>query len=167
MKRAVEMPGCGRGGKPKAGFPPRPRALGNRQRQAIHTFPPPRRRGRMEKWKSKSRIPTFPPARFPIFKPKKGGLAADRFAPAFRLILRENQNRRSGSFFDENMLPGMCIPIGRFPHLRCRTGQRSPGSRSAARIESSAPKTPLGRCDASSRSLPWPAVRSVSIRRFP
>ena len=37
-------------------------------------------------------------------KTKKGGLAADRFAPAFRLILRENQNRRSGSFFDENML---------------------------------------------------------------
>jgi len=58
----------------------------------------------MEKWKSKSRIPTFPSARFPVFKPKKGGLAADRFAPAFRLILRENQNRRSGSFFDENML---------------------------------------------------------------
>lgn len=75
---------------------------------AIPTFPPPRRRGRMEKWKSKSRIPTFPPARVSIGNPKnktkKGVLAADRFAPAFRLILCENQNRRSGSSFDENML---------------------------------------------------------------
>jgi len=122
------MLGCGRGGKPKSGFPPRPRALGNRQRRAIPTFPPPRRRSRLEKWKSKSRIPTFPPARFPTFKPKKGGLAADRSAPAFRLILRENRNRRSGSFFDENMLP-IPVPSGPDHSCLCFTGQTVPRSR--------------------------------------
>jgi hypothetical protein len=52
---------------------------------AIPTFPQLRRGA--GKWKTKSRFPTFPLA---VFLPKtnqKGGLAADRFAPAFRLIL--------------------------------------------------------------------------------
>jgi cysteine synthase len=52
--------------------------------------------------KQDSHFPTSPSIYIEI---KKGGPAADRFAPAFRLILRENQNRPSGSFFDENMLP--------------------------------------------------------------
>jgi hypothetical protein len=56
MKRAVEMTGHGRRGKPKAGFPRTPTALGNRC--AIPTFPPPRRA--MEKWKTRNRFPTFP-----------------------------------------------------------------------------------------------------------
>jgi hypothetical protein len=41
-----------------------------------------------EKWKSRSRIPTFPPARVPLRKTKtKGGLAAGRIASM--LILYE------------------------------------------------------------------------------
>src|SRR6185312_10377202 len=55
MKTAVEMTGHGRRGKPKAGFPPTPTALGNRC--TISTFPPPRRA--MEKWETRNRFPTF------------------------------------------------------------------------------------------------------------
>ena len=63
----------------------------------------------VEKWKSKSTIPTFPPhlqpaaqgsrsglrgSRFEQPRTTKGGLAADRFAPAFRFIVGlENANR--------------------------------------------------------------------------
>ena len=87
---AVEMTGHGRGGKPKAGFPPRPQPL-EIANNAIPTFPQPRRGA--EKWKTKSTFPTFPLAVFAFVKTRqKGGLAADRFAPA------------SGSFFDEKML---------------------------------------------------------------
>src|SRR5580700_8630360 len=50
--------------KTKIGFPSLPTVLGNRC--AIPTFPPPRRRTQMEKWKSKSRIPTFPLHGFPL-----------------------------------------------------------------------------------------------------
>jgi hypothetical protein len=40
----------------------------------IPTFPQLRRRGRMEKWKTKSRFPTFPPPRVDISKkPKNHG----------------------------------------------------------------------------------------------
>src|SRR5260370_13673767 len=47
----------GQRGKPKAGFPrcPQPLEIAN---GAISTFPPPRRR--VEKWKPKSRFPSFP-----------------------------------------------------------------------------------------------------------
>jgi hypothetical protein len=59
----------------------------------------------MEKWKSKNRDFHFPTRSIPRFSNvKKGGLAAGRFAPAARLILRENQMPISGSFLDENML---------------------------------------------------------------
>ena len=104
MKKAVEMPGHGRGGKPKAGFPPRPQPLeiakGGR-------FPHSHRPDDEAGWKTGN-----PKAGFPLshrlddlyIETKKGGLAADRFAPAFRLILHENQIRASGSSFDENML---------------------------------------------------------------
>ena len=37
----------------------------------ISTFPQPRRRRRMEKWKTKSRFSTFPPPRFLISLKKK------------------------------------------------------------------------------------------------
>jgi hypothetical protein len=56
-KRAVEMTGYGKRGKPKAGFPRFPQPL--EIALAIPTFPQPRDY-REEKWKSKSRIPTFP-----------------------------------------------------------------------------------------------------------
>ena len=82
------MPGHGRGGKPKAGFPPRPQPL--EIAGAIPTFPPPRRDA--EKWKTKSAFPTFPLAVYRISIPQKGVLAADRFASS------------PGSFFDEKML---------------------------------------------------------------
>ena len=53
---------------------------------AIPTFPQLPRGA--EKWKTKSRFPTFPLAVFSSPKTnQKGGLAADRFAPASRLIL--------------------------------------------------------------------------------
>jgi hypothetical protein len=53
----------------------------------IPTFPPPRLG--VENWKTKSRFPTFPLVVLYLFqnRTKKGGLAADRFAPTFRLIL--------------------------------------------------------------------------------
>jgi hypothetical protein len=37
----------------------------------IPTFPQLRRRGRMGKWKTKSKFSTFPPPRFPLFQTKK------------------------------------------------------------------------------------------------
>jgi hypothetical protein len=90
MKTAVEMTGHGRRGKPKAGFPPRPQPL-EIAKNAIPTFPQPRRGA--EKWKTKSTFPTFPLTVLVfVSKTQKGGLAADRFAPA------------PGSFFDEKML---------------------------------------------------------------
>src|SRR6266581_2017041 len=83
--------GCGndgRGeneGKPNPGFPSFSPALGNRC--AIPTFPPPRRGA--EKWKTKTQFSTFPLAVIAAPKPnKKGDPAADRSAPAFRLILQ-------------------------------------------------------------------------------
>jgi hypothetical protein len=90
MKTAVEMTGHGRGGKPTAGFPPRPQPL-EIANDAIPTFPQPRRGA--EKWKTKSTFLTFPlTVLLVVSKTQKGGLAADRFAPA------------PGSFFDEKML---------------------------------------------------------------
>jgi hypothetical protein len=84
MKTAVEMTGHGRRGKPNAGFPPAPTALGNRG--AIPTFPPsPRRSG---KWKTKNRFPHFPLPRVALFDQiQKGGLAAE-LRSSSRLIVR-------------------------------------------------------------------------------
>jgi hypothetical protein len=66
---------------------------------AIPTFPQLRRGA--EKWKTKSRFPTFPLAIFSSPKTNpKGGLAADRFAPAFRLILRL-ENADNPAFSDQ------------------------------------------------------------------
>lgn len=102
-KTTVEMTGHGRGGKPKAGFPPRPQPL-----EIAARFPHSHRRDEaVEKWKAKSRLPTFPRHDSPSLKlkrQKKGGPAAGRIAPASRLILYENQNLASGSFLNENML---------------------------------------------------------------
>ncbi len=54
---------------------------------AIPTFP--QLLLRVEKWKTKSRFPTFPlVVSLSKTNTKKGGLAADRFAPASRLILQ-------------------------------------------------------------------------------
>src|ERR1700682_4189010 len=64
------MPDHGRGGKPKAGFPPRPQSLEIAQ-DAISTFPQSRRGA--EKWKTKTTFPTFPLVVY-ISKPK-GALA--------------------------------------------------------------------------------------------
>src|SRR5580704_16625841 len=77
--------------KTKNGFPSLPTALGNRC--AIPTFPPPQRRTQMEKWKSKSRIPTFPLHGFPL--PNSFRKEAE---------LRIASLPPSGSSFDEKML---------------------------------------------------------------
>src|ERR1700686_5155017 len=76
----------GQRGKPKPGFPRCPQPLEITQ-DVISTFPPSRLG--VEKWKTKSRFPTFPlVVLYPSHnKTKKGGPAADRFAPVFRLIL--------------------------------------------------------------------------------
>jgi hypothetical protein len=42
----------------------------------IPTFPQPRRRRRMEKWKTKDRFSTFPPPRFLYLKKKNTGARA-------------------------------------------------------------------------------------------
>jgi hypothetical protein len=57
-KRAMEMTGYGKRGKPKAGFPSFPTALGNRQ-SAIPTFPQPQLlpRGKVEIQKQDSHFP--------------------------------------------------------------------------------------------------------------
>src|SRR5688572_23856144 len=85
MKTAVEMTGHGRGGKPKAGFPPRPQPL-EIATSAIPTFPQPRRRA--EKWKTKNTFPTFPLTVLCLFlnqgrRPGSGSLRSRS-----RLILR-------------------------------------------------------------------------------
>src|ERR1700719_459483 len=82
--------------KTKNGFPSLPTALGNRC--AIPTFPPPRRRTQMEKWKSKSRIPTFPLHGFPL--PNSFRKEAE---------LRIASLPPSGSSFDEKMLAQSCL----------------------------------------------------------
>ena len=80
------MPDHGRGGKPKAGFPPRPQSL-EIAHDAISTFPQSRRGA--EKWKTKTTFPTFPLA---VYISKTERSPGGRFAPP------------SGSFFDEKML---------------------------------------------------------------
>jgi hypothetical protein len=66
--------------------PLRPQALEIAQ-DAIPTFPPPRRGA--EKWKTKKHVSHFPACCLWVFKTtRKGGLAAGRYAPPFRLILR-------------------------------------------------------------------------------
>ena len=98
-RRAVEMTGYGRLGKPKAGFPRCPQPLEIAQ-DAISTFPPPLRRG---PWKSGN-----PKAGFPLSH------RPDSSSP-------QNQNQRKeawrrvaslpppGSFFNENMLMLMML----------------------------------------------------------
>jgi hypothetical protein len=79
----------GKRGNPKAGFPLFPPFLGNLAQNA--RFPHSHSSGgsrRMEKWKTKSRFPTFPPPRIPFLpevnraagglRPPPGG---GRFAP--------------------------------------------------------------------------------------
>src|SRR5712671_2819600 len=79
------MTACGRRGNQSQVSHGRPQSL-EIAKAAIPTFPQLRRGA--EKWKTKSRFPTFPLAVFSSPKTnQKGDLAADRFAPAFRLIL--------------------------------------------------------------------------------
>ena len=99
--------GHGRRGKPKAGFPRRPQPLGNRKRRDSHisTAATTRPDGKVEIQEQDSHFPTGPRIYRELrTKTKKGGLAADRYAPAFRLIMCDNQNRRPGSSFNEKML---------------------------------------------------------------
>ena len=80
-QRAVEMTDHGRGGKPKAGFPPRPQSL-EIANSAIPTFPQPRRGA--GKWKTKSTFSTFPLTVYAFVKTRKerrpgGGSLRSRF----------------------------------------------------------------------------------------
>src|SRR5271154_2648874 len=85
------MPGRGRCGKPKPGFPQRPSALGNRC--AIPTFPQP------------------PPPTFPLIKNQK----KERRTP----VTSSSPNYfASGSSFDENMLKPPGGHRGKQPRFR-------------------------------------------------
>src|ERR1700676_323751 len=66
---------CGKRGKPKAGFPLFPQPLGNlaNNRRDSHISTVPAGSRRMEKWKTKSRFPTFPPPRVPYLRNEKPG----------------------------------------------------------------------------------------------
>ena len=81
---AVEMTGYGRRGKPNPGFPRRPQPL-----EIAARFPHSHRRD--EARKSGKRKARFPLSRLLFVyrkRTQKGGPAAGRFAPAFRLIVR-------------------------------------------------------------------------------
>ena len=83
--------GCGNAGpwtlrKTKGRFPSAPTALGNRKQRDSHIPTAAMRRGKVE---NEKHVSHFPACCFTVSnKNQKGGLAADRFAPAFRLILR-------------------------------------------------------------------------------
>jgi hypothetical protein len=84
MKMAVEMPGHGKRGKPKAGFPSLSTALGNRSTRFPHSH---RHDEQWKRWKAKGRLPTFPLHYDSLIEDfKKGGLAAE--LRSFRLIVR-------------------------------------------------------------------------------
>ena len=83
-KRAVEMPGLWKAWKAKGRLPPlstSPLGISPKTGE-IPTFPQLRRRGRMEKWKTKSRFSTFPPPPFlfPKTKTQAAGGAIARAA---------------------------------------------------------------------------------------
>ena len=80
---------------------------------------PQLRRG-AEKWKTKSRFPTFPLSVFLPPTNQKGGLAADRFAPAFRLILGLENAGASGPFSGEerSQKESATTPNGRSQPIR-------------------------------------------------
>jgi hypothetical protein len=62
----MEKPGCGRGGKPNPGVPPRPQTL-EIANPAIPTFPQPRRSGgKVESQKTASHFPTARPFPYQI-----------------------------------------------------------------------------------------------------
>jgi hypothetical protein len=100
------MPGCGLRGKPKAGFSSQPTALGNRWRD-FHIPAVPTYR-RMEKWKSKGRIPTFPHSVSLIQNQTRKETQPRLLTSSFRLISKlENarparkgpQNNASGTVY--------------------------------------------------------------------
>ena len=78
----MEMPGLWKAWKAKSRLPPlstSPLEISPTAGE-IPTFPQLRRRRRMEKWKTKSRFPTFPPPRFLIYLRKKQTRARAGFA---------------------------------------------------------------------------------------
>jgi hypothetical protein len=120
------MAGPWKAWKTKGGFstlPPAP--WESRKKREIPTFPQPRRRipihpakaeppeelATLEKWKSKSGIPTFPPSQNRLRRKVKSLKTntkgeSRRFTKprTFRIILYWNQKSFSGSFFDWKML---------------------------------------------------------------
>src|SRR5215831_4669998 len=77
----------------------------------IPTFPQLRRRGRMEKWKTKGRFLTFPPPRVHISKNQNHGGEAIA-SPAVRVALRAaaaTTSISSVTFLGEATRPGILI----------------------------------------------------------
>src|ERR1700738_3742957 len=81
QQRAVEMTGYGKRGKPKAGFPSFPTALGNRKRRDSHIPTAPARRGKVE---NQTQVSHFPACCFYFSRKGDPAIASLRF----RLILR-------------------------------------------------------------------------------
>jgi hypothetical protein len=85
-KRAVEMTGYGKRGKPKAGFPRFPQPL-EIAKSAIPTFPQPRRRPR-GKVEIQNQDSHFPIAAFLVLPKLRKEDSPKRRFPSFRLIVR-------------------------------------------------------------------------------
>src|SRR6202790_2091746 len=103
------MTGYGRRGKPKTGFPPRPQPL-EIANNAIPTFPQPLLR--VEKWKTKSRFPTFPLVVFALKlnrerKPSGGSLRSRLQAhPSIRKCLVKLRNSKGKKWASCDSLGG-------------------------------------------------------------
>jgi hypothetical protein len=118
MKTAEEMTACGRRGKPKAGFPPRPQAL-----EIAARFP--HSLSRDERWKSGKPRAGFPLSRRSmirmdrISKPKTRRPEAPSYAPRFRLILRlENAGPPvNAAKVHQSKLRARVTPRGRFARV--------------------------------------------------
>ena len=130
--------GCGKRGKPKAGFPLFPQPLGNlaKDRRDSHISTAPTGSRRMEKWKTKSRFPTFPLVVFALKpnqerKPSGGSLRSRLQAhPSIRICWTRNviritflvlaagwrrqaaaQPQRSPVRVFCRLPPGACVPV--------------------------------------------------------
>src|ERR1035438_2805904 len=79
------MPGCGRRGKPNAGFPSPPHEPLEIAGRDSH-IPAAPATTRMEKWKSKNRIPTFPRPVFSLKNQKRKEPSHYLLLSSFRLI---------------------------------------------------------------------------------
>jgi hypothetical protein len=114
-KRAVEMTGYGKRGKPKAGFPRFPQPL-EIAKSAIPTFPQPRRRPR-GKVEIQNQDSHFPIAAFLVLPKLRKEDSPKRRFPSFRLIVR----------LEYAVLKGTEGQVGDLPHESSYAGRAGSG----------------------------------------